>query len=166
VPTCTWYVLLTACHFGSSSIQQIAPQSAPLRSIAPDTLRCFRHLIFYPASFRRSDFTSRLPDLRHGSYRSRNVGAYDGPILVRMGRSLGRPVRKDINANWRQATANQAHCLHPSEERHAGPHFTNRPTNPRAIPTRVGIDTFVPPSCSFIIFPTTRRSSQDHNTRQ
>jgi hypothetical protein len=44
VPTCNWHVLQTARPLGLSSIQQIAPRSAPLRSFAPDTLRCFRYL--------------------------------------------------------------------------------------------------------------------------
>jgi hypothetical protein len=114
-------------------------------------LKCFRYLTLYPVSFHRSDFHRHLLDLRHGSYSSRDVGAYNGPILVRMGRSLGRPVRTDIYTNWRQATAHQADRLHPLQvmgRRYAQPQITNsargsrvtcRPTNasPSVKPTRV-----------------------------
>jgi hypothetical protein len=82
------------------------------------------YIQFHPT---RSDVQRHLPDLRHGSYRSREVGACKCQILVRMGRSLGRLVRTEVYTNWRQATAHQAH-----------PH------------------TFVSPSSSLIILSTSR----------
>jgi hypothetical protein len=119
------------------SIQQLAPLAAPPRSIPLDILRCFRY--FTPtSSFILQDqiFNATFLIFVMGPTAA-EVGAYKCRILVRMGRSVGRPVRTEVYTNWRQATAHQAHRLHPLQV-HS---FRRAPSSLFSLPTRPQLQT-------------------------